>query len=106
MSRKLTFDEAMERVYEERSIDRSEVLASALSRKVWVMHYSAPGCLPDYTNYSMTRADAISGAIELYADDAPRGFATALRRDGIAPCDPHGYYSVSIERLTLGDILS
>lgn len=100
---KLTFDEALERIAEQRLIRPEEVQTRALRRRVYVMMYSAPGCLPDHSSVSPTRWEAIEDARELYADDAPRGFITQLRRHGIAATDEQGYYRVEISRQTLAD---
>jgi len=102
---KLTFDQALERIGDERSIERADVLASALKRKIWCGSWHAPGCMSDHNWTCETRAGCIDVAIQLYAEDAPRGFISALKRDGIAGTDAQGYYRVSIERNTLADIL-
>lgn len=102
---KLGYFEALDAIANDRGVTRTDVLASAQRRIVWAMLYSTPDCLPDYRSYSATRADAISDAEMLYGDDAPRGFAAALRRVGIAATDKGGYYRVTVERITLGDLL-
>lgn len=104
MAKKLSFDETLEALNEERFIDADDVRASALRRYVWLMMYSASGCLPDYRSISATKHAAIEDAIWLYADDAPRGFRTALRRDGIAATDDNGYYRVEITRVRVHEL--
>lgn len=102
--KKLTFDEALQALADERHVKADEVRADALRRYVWLMMYSAPGCLPDYRSVSPTKADAIDSAVFLYADDAPRGFITALRRNGIAPTDEQGYYRVEVTRVQIREL--
>lgn len=101
---KLTFDETLEALAEERHIKREDVRAAVLRRHVWTMLYSAPGCLPDHSQVCRTKRDAIESALFLYGDDAPRGFATALRRDGIAAADANGYYRVEVCRVRVSDL--
>ena len=102
---KLTYDEALDAINSEQHVDLSRVQPRALRRRVWCMLYSAPGCLPDYRAYCSTRQGAIDTARELYEDDAPRGFATRLRKYGIAAADAQGYYRVEIDDFSLSDIL-
>jgi len=101
---KLTFDEAISAINDERSIDRNDIQSSALKRRVYTVLYSAPGCLPDNSAVFETRGAALDYARELYADDAPRGFMAALLRYGIAPIDAQGYYRVEVCKLTLADL--
>ena len=59
---KLSYNEALEAIANERHISAADVQARALRRKVWVMMFSAPGCLPDNRNCCATRADALECA--------------------------------------------
>jgi hypothetical protein len=102
---KLNFDQALERIGDDLPIERADVLASALKRKVWCGYYLAPGCLPDHRWYDTTARGCIEQAIEIYADDAPPGFRSGLRHSHCATTDAQRYYRVSIERNTLADIL-
>lgn len=104
MSKKLDFDAVLQALADERPIDASEVRADVLRRKVWLMMYSAPGCLPDHRDISRTKAEAIDGAVSLYGDDAPRGFKTQLQRSGIAPTDDNGYYRVEVTQVTIREL--
>ncbi len=101
---KLTFEEALERINEQRPVRADEVQARALRRYVWLMMYSAPGCLPDHNDVSTNKKDALESARQLYAGDAPRGFMTRLRRHGIAVTDNPGYYRVEISRVQLREL--
>jgi hypothetical protein len=108
---KLTFDEALERINEERPVYAHEVLASALRRKVWVAEWHIPGCLSESRSYCLTKADAIEAAVD-YAhspgiDDPPRGMKTALRKAGF--CSHHtemfGRVNTTVDRWILEDLL-
>ena len=103
--RKLDFDQALQLLADERPVNANEVRAEALNRSLYLMMYSAPGCLADHSEVCRTRADALGTARLLYADDAPRGFMAALRRADIAPTDDAGYYRVEIRKLRLRDVL-
>lgn len=106
---KLTFDEAMEAISEERPIDSERVQASALRRKVWVARWQFVGCLPDWYCYGRTKAEAIDAAVENRCEGVcegaiPYGMAAALKRgEAYATNDGHAYYIV--ERVTLSDLL-
>ena len=101
---KLTFDETLERINDKRCVGRDNVQVRALRRKVWLMMYSAPGCLPDHSETHTRKCDALDSARGLYADDAPRGFMADLRRNGIAAADEDGYYRVEVVRATLAQL--
>jgi hypothetical protein len=101
---KLTFDEVLGACAEQRTIDRDNVLADVLRRRVWLLMYSAPGCLPDHSEVSRTRAEALESARLLYAEDAPRGFMTALRRNGIAAADSRDYYRVQVVHIRVAGL--
>ncbi len=101
---KLDFDQILTALAEERPIKPADVRASVLRRRVWLMQYSAPGCLADHSEVCRTRRDALESAALLYAEDAPRGFVTALRRNGIAPTDSSGYYRVEVSCVRVQDL--
>lgn len=58
---KLTYNQAMQRLHDERTIDCDDVLASALKRKVWIGMASFPGCLPESLYYGETKESVIEG---------------------------------------------
>jgi hypothetical protein len=62
---KLTFDEALERIADERSVTRDEVQARALHRLVWVAEWHIPGCLSESQCILTTKRDAIAEALEM-----------------------------------------
>ena len=101
---KLTFDDVLESLAYGCCIDPKDVRADVLKRNIWLMMYSAPGCLPDHREVCTTKAQAIESAVTLYADDAPRGFATALRRDEIAATDASGYYRVELSHVQIREL--
>lgn len=61
--KKLTYDEAMQHINEERILDADDVLASALRRKVWVGMACYPGCLPEQRVYADTKARAVESLV-------------------------------------------
>jgi hypothetical protein len=104
--RKLTFDEAMQRLADERPVNRSEVKASALARRIWVAGAGSPGCLYDSgPYYSATKRDAIE-TLAFIADDGesgtPRGLVTALRA---GYSFSHNGWVYEVSRDTLGGVL-
>ena len=108
---KLNFDEALELIGDERSIDAEDVQARALSRVLWVSEWHLPGCISESRSYSLTKIDAIENCLSMAsgADGPPRGMATDLRRygrsDRTAP-DAWARGAIStIERVQLRDIL-
>lgn len=93
---KLTFEQALERIANDQPTRAEAISASALRRKVWLLQYSAPGCLADHSEVHTTKGAALESARMLYADDAMRGFMACLKRHHIAACDESGYMRVSI----------
>lgn len=111
MANKLTFDEALERINDERSIDWRNVQARALSRYLWMSEWHLPGCMSESRGYSLTKEDAIENCLSMAsgADGPPRGMLTDLRTNGrsdrTAP-DAWARGAIStIERVQLRDIL-
>ena len=111
MANTLTFDEALERINDERSIDWRNVQARALSRYLWMSEWHLPGCMSESRGYSLTKKDAIENCLSMAsgADGPPRGMLTDLRTygrsDRTAP-DAWARGAIStIERVQLRDIL-
>lgn len=77
---KLTFDEALERINDERSIDIDDVQSRALRRMVWIAEWHLPGCLSESFSVCLTKADAIECALNMA--DNPRGMLADLKRYG------------------------
>ena len=108
---KLTFDEALERINEERIVRTHEVYADALARKVWVAEWHIPGCLSESRGYYTTKKDAVEGAVEYThspgIDSPPRGIYRALRKDGTFQhhTEMFGNVITTVERMTLGDLI-
>ena len=106
---KLTFDEAMEKLNDKRYVKASDILASALSRKVWAAEWHIPGCLSESQNYCTSKKDAIESAL-MYAEGEngyPRGMKTALIKYGrFDHCtDMYGDVITTIYKLRLSDLL-
>jgi len=102
---KLTFDEALEALGDERRIKAEDVLASALKRKVWIAEWHIPGCLPESSTICTSKADAIQQA-RSYADGTEaRGMATALRKHGFFQhkTEMYGYVNTTITQQWLSD---
>lgn len=107
--KKLTFDEAIDRVNDDRNVNASGVLASALRRKVWVAEWHLPGCLSESYSVCLSKADAI-GQCLLFAeseDGAPRGMKTALVKHGRfdSQSEMYGTCINTVTQRTLSDIL-
>lgn len=81
---KLTFDEALQRINDQRSVHRDDVQARALRRRVWVAEWHLPGCLSESFSVCLTKSDAIECALSMAegADGAPRGMRADLLRYG------------------------
>jgi hypothetical protein len=77
---KLTFDEALERIADERSISANEVQARALRRYVWVAEWHVPGCLSESFSVCLTKSDALETALHMCG--AARGAKSDLMRYG------------------------
>lgn len=108
---KLTFDEALDRINEERSIDASDVQARALDRYIWIAEWHFPGCMSESRAYCMTKADAIESALDFASGEngPPRGMLADLLRygnsDRTAPDAWARGAITTIARVRLRDIL-
>ena len=108
---KLTFDEALDRINDERSIGASEVQARALQRYIWIAEWHFPGCLSESRAYCLTKADAIESALDFASgeDGPPRGMLADLQRYGISDRTAPDAWArgaiMTIERVRLRDIL-
>jgi len=107
--KKLTFDEAMDRINDERPLSSSEVLASALSRQLWVAEWHVPGCMSESRSYCETKRDAVDAALSFASgeDAAPRGMKTALVKYGRfdSESEMFGTCINTVQRMTLADII-
>lgn len=111
MAKKLTFDDALQLINDERSIDASDVQARALNRYLWVSKWHLPGYMFESRGYRLTKADAIENCLSMAsgADGPPRGMLTDLRTNGrsdrTAP-DAWARGAIStVKRVQLRDIL-
>lgn len=108
---KLTFDEALQRIADERYLDAPEVQSRALQRVVWVYEWHFPGCISESWGVALTKGDAIECALSMAegAEGPPRGMRADLVRHGRSDrTAPDAWASgaiTTIERRTLRDIL-
>ncbi len=81
---KLTFDEASQRINDQRSVHADDVQARALRRMVWVAEWHIPGCLSESFIVCTTKRDAIERALSMAEGElgAPRGMRADLERFG------------------------
>ena len=108
---KLTFDEALDRINDERSIDRDNVQARALQRYIWIAEWHLPGCVSESRAYCLTKADSIASALDFASgeDGPPRGMLADLQRYGMSDRTAPDAWARSaittITRVRLRDIL-
>ena len=81
---KLSFNDVLQLINDERSIDADNVQSRALSRYLWISEWHLPGCVSESRGYSLTKKDAIKNCLSMAsgADGPPRGMATDLRTYG------------------------
>ncbi len=79
---KLTFDEALERLNDQRTVDANDVQARALQRFIWVAEWHLPGCLSGSFSICLTKREAIECALSMAegSDGPPRGMRADLQR--------------------------
>ena len=108
---KLTFDEALDRINNEQSIDATDVQTRALQRYIWIAEWYFPGCLSESRAYCLTKADAIESALDFASgeDGPPRGMLADLQRYGSSDRTAPDAWArgaiTTIERVRLRDIL-
>lgn len=108
---KLTFDDALQLINDERRVSRDDVLASALRRTVWVAEWHLPGCLSESSGVCLTKRDAIESCLSMAEgeDGAPRGMSSDLRRFGRSDrTSPDAWARnaiSSVYRTTLADVI-
>lgn len=109
MAKLLNFDEAMERLNDERPLNAGQVTGTALKRVVWIAEWHIPGCLSESRSLCLTKAEAIKAACSMAEVDgeAPRGMNTAMRKFHRFDCPTEMYGSVinTISKHTLHDLL-
>ena len=103
---KLTFDEAIELINDQRSVSRDNVQSAALRRTIWIAEWHIPGCLSESQGYSLTKRDAIAEALEMCGH--VRGAAADLKRYGRTDrVADDAYVSMAVttvSRATLADL--
>jgi hypothetical protein len=98
---KMTYDETLQALNDERCIESTNVQTRALRRKVWVSMNGMGGYMPNSRGVSRTKAQAEESCIDIAGDDAPRGFAAELRRTGSADSQGETY---EVYPLTLAEL--
>lgn len=108
IGRKLTFDEVLKRLADERIVDASNVQASALKRKVWIAEWHIPGCMSESRQICMTKAEAVQAGLDFTGEDKPpHGMRAGLERDGFFQhrTELHGHVNTTIRQVTLAELL-
>ena len=108
---KLSFDDVLQLISDDRCVNWRNVQSRALSRYLWISEWHFPGCISESRGYCLTKADAIENCLSMAsgADGPPRGMKADLRTygrsDRTAP-DAWARGAIStIERVQLRDIL-
>jgi hypothetical protein len=101
---KLTFDEALDRMYDDDAVKPADVQARALRRVVFWYDSHFAGCLSESRGFAPTKASAVESllAIADNGEGPPRGMKAALQR---YERFQHDGLSFEIARTTLGDLL-
>ena len=109
MTNKLNFEEVLERINDGFYVSRSDVLSTALNRKLWLAEWHLPGCLSESAYYCLTKSDAISAACSMAEDEngVPYGMKTALRKYGRFDCETglYGHVINTVDRVYLAEIM-
>ena len=105
---KLSFDEAIERINDMRSVDSKDVDGRALKRQVWVAAWGLPGCLYETITYCETKSSAIDAAVGFADDEPPRGIRKSLRHFGRFhhKTDLYGTVVTEVWKTTLAGVLN
>ncbi len=107
--KKLSFDEALERLDDGRYVSARDVSAKALNRVLWVSEWHLPGCISESMIYSTTKGAAVEASLSMAKGENgfPRGMKTALVQNGRFDSDSPLYGRVinTIYKTTLGDLL-
>lgn len=103
---KLTFDEALQYLAEERPLNSEEVQARALNRKVWIAAWGLPGCLYESFSVLSRKADAIEVALDYMGEERPRGARKALISQGFFQHKTglYGWVNTVVSRKALRDL--
>lgn len=88
---KITFDEALEMLAEDRTIEACDVRADALRRFVWLAEWHVPGCLSESRAVCLTKADALANALDFIGDDVRGARADLLRYGSTNRVSPDAY---------------
>lgn len=106
---KLNFDDVMELIGNERTVDSKDVLSSALNRTVWIAEWHIPGCISESRQYCTSKKDAIESALMMANDEenGNRGMKTNLRKYGRHDSKTEMYGTVinTVSKYKLSDII-
>lgn len=106
---KLTFDDVMEMIGDERMVNASDVSSKALNRTVWIAEWHIPGCMSESRQYCTSKKDAIESALMMANDEenGNRGMKTNLRKYGRHDSKTEMYGTVinTVSKHKLSDIL-
>ncbi len=109
---KLTFDDVLDRINDERYVDSNDVQARALDRVIWRAEWHIPGCMSESQAVCLSKREALETALGFASDGdgcAPRGMRAELLRFGRSEkIAKNAYVSMAvttIEKLRLRDIL-
>ena len=112
---KLTFDEVLERISEDRVVRSEDVYAKDLDRGLWYAEWHIIGCLPESWAYCLTKKEAIETCLQWAAGsesgkeswEIPRGMKTALEKYGFFQHKTNlfGYVNTTIKKIKLRELL-
>ena len=107
---KLSFDDALQAIADERRITAADVRADALRRVVWVAEWHVPGCLSESMEVCTSKRHAIEAALSFASGEngPPRGMRADLLRSGRSDrTAPDAYVSMAVTtvfRCTLAEL--
>jgi len=111
---KLSFNEVLEALADERRVSADQVSARALDRTVWVAEWHLPGCMSESWAIYTTKADAVRAGVD-FSDGSqdgvnryPRGIVRALRKHGYFQhrTELFGTVVTTVEKRALHEMLS
>lgn len=110
MKKLLDFEQALERLNDERPLNAGQVTMAALKRVIWVAAWGVPGCLSESRSLCLTKEEAIKASCSMAMngdEQVPRGMKQALRLHHRFDSKTELYGTVinTISRYTLHDLL-
>lgn len=80
---KLTYEEVMEKLNDERIVKAKDVPANVQCRVVWIAEWHLPGCMSESQSLCTTKAEAINACRAMAANEfgcSPRGMLKAMQK--------------------------